>query len=475
MVAGESSSNNNQEVIEIPIDMADIGQIMTMVFTNADPGRPGHRGSLPKRKGGITSVGGPITRSKKKKQRMPPIDNPYNEYYDQDECEYYDSLSHKKQCEIADLEKIIIDINELKIPLRFRILQSGVDSYVKSIAIRKLETIYNLDPSSSEYNKTMQWIDSLCKLPINKYIPLPVDPESSLLLKRDFIINTRNHLDRAVYGHENAKNHLIRMLAQWISKPDAKGMVIGLCGSPGTGKTQIAVHGISKALGLPFSFITLGGASDGSFLEGFSLTYEGSTHGRICEVLMKAKCSNPVLFFDELDKVSESHRGEEVSSMLVHMTDPAQNNVFVDKYFGSDIKIDLSRCLMIFSYNDEDKISPILRDRMYKIHVAGYNIGDKIKIARRHLLPDIMKEHAFENDDIVFDDETIQHIISNVTIEEGVRNLKRGLNSIVGEINLKRVMDPENTIFPLAPESSDITRVLKSLQNKDVYFNSMYM
>ena len=159
------------------------------------------------------------------------------------------------------------------------------------------------------------------------------------------------------------------------------GNVFGIYGPPGIGKTTIIKDGLSKVLNRPFSFISLGGATDSSFLDGHSYTYEGSTWGKIVQILVDSKCMNPVIYFDELDKISDTPKGEEITGILTHLTDTTQNSQFHDKYF-SEVSFDLSKCLFIFSYNDESKVNPILRDRMYRIQTKGYENKDKLIIAR---------------------------------------------------------------------------------------------
>lgn len=442
---------------------ADIGQLVTMVFTAGALGDGRIRRGKPKKRRNDNAGAGVQTRSKKGKQ--PPIINPSQEYYDSDEMDYYLSLTYDERKTIADIEQQILHNMQVTVPIRFKVLTSGIDDHLKMVAMKKLEMLYALDESCSEYHKTKQWIDALCRLPVGKYAPLAVDANSCAPVKRDFILQTQRRLDEAVYGHKNAKETVIRLLAQWISKPDAKGIVIGIQGPPGTGKTSLCVDGICKALDLPFSFVSLGGVSDASFLEGHSYTYEGSTYGRIAELLMKAKVSNPMLMFDELDKVSDTPRGDEIINLLVHLTDPAQNNQFCDRYFG-DLKLDLSRCLMVFSYNDESRIHPILKDRMFTIRTSGYNMDDKLRIAHRHLIPAILTEHGFKEGDLVFTDEILRHIINSVDKEDGVRNLKRALMSIVGDVNLQMILSEDDRSLPIVPREKDITLILKSLMSE---------
>jgi ATP-dependent Lon protease len=156
---------------------------------------------------------------------------------------------------------------------------------------------------------------------------------------------------------------------------------------------------------------------------------------------------NPVIYFDELDKISNTPKGEEIAGILTHLTDLTQNSQFHDKYF-SNVDFDLSKALFIFSYNDESKVNKILLDRMYKIRTKGYDNKEKITIANNYLIPSIIKNVNFNKEDIVFPEETLEHIISNYTEnEKGVRNLKRALEIIYTKLNLYRLMDEDTSLF----------------------------
>ena len=190
----------------------------------------------------------------------------------------------------------------------------------------------------------------------------------------------------------------------------------------------------------------MGGNSDGSFLEGHSYTYEGSSWGKIVQILMECKSMNPVIYFDELDKVSDTPRGEEIIGILTHLTDISQNTEFHDKYF-SELSFDLSKCLFIFSYNDESKVNPILRDRMYRVETKGYSTKEKMIIAKDYLLPKIRKQVNFKDEDLIVSDEAIDHLITNTCYtmnEDGVRNLKRCLEVIHTKLNLFRLVSSDN-------------------------------
>jgi ATP-dependent Lon protease len=450
--------------------LADIGQLFSMVFTSmpgaGGDGRPG------KRKAPACAAG---DEAAKKHKQPEPIDNPRAQDYDVDETQFYATLTDEEKGAVAAAERRALDACNGSTPLRFQILLSDMDDHTKSVALRKLDALYDLEPGYGEYHKTKMWLDSLCKLPLGKYAALPVTPDSSLQDKRAFLMNTRSRLDGCVYGHAQAKDSILRLLAQWTMKPDAKGMVLGLVGFPGTGKTSLLREGVSAALNLPFAAINLGGATDGAFLEGFAATYEGSCHGRIASCLMQARCMNPVLYFDECDKVSGTHRGEEIANLLIHLTDPSQNRSFSDRYFG-EVPLDLSRCLIVFSFNDPHLVSPILLDRMHTIHVDGYSTDDKLKIAKQHLLPDVLREHALQPSDVCMSDGVLRYIISAIECEQGVRNLKRALRTIVGDLNMRQIMDSSELALPVTLTEDDVRASLASMkQRAERHTSAMYI
>lgn len=252
-----------------------------------------------------------------------------------------------------------------------------------------------------------------------------------------------------------------------------------------THNTSIVKEGISKILGREFAFIALGGAGDSSFLEGHSYTYEGSSWGKIIQILIDSKCMNPVIYFDELDKLSDSPRGAEITGILTHLTDASQNAEFHDKYF-SEMSFDLSKCLFIFSYNDESKVNPILRDRMYRIQTKGYNTKEKIIIAKNYMLPKIREQVSFNDVDVVIPDETIEYIITKFTKgEDGVRNLKRCLEIIYTKINLFRLVKPDTEFinkqitikveFPFTVTKKDCDLLIKDDETMNQSFLAMYV
>ncbi len=693
--------------------------------------------------------------------------------YDGRDEEYFNSLSVAKQKKIIKEEERIQKINYNSVPLRFMILESQMDDKLKSYAFKKLKTISRMDPSSGEYNKMMNFLDGLSRIPVGKYKNLECTKTSSVEQISKFLDETKDKLDKAVYGHIECKDQIIRLLAQWISNPQSNGLVIGIQGPMGCGKchakdtpilmydgsikmvqdinvgdllmgddstprkvlklakgrdtlydiiypsgckyrvnidhilclkqiknvvikknrtigydvilykintgsisithhhfvrkkdvilfkrtasqckntsviemsvkeylelphycqkflvgyrgtiqghdkhndykslynigrqlgkelqkidkeyitmsirerlsllagildqcaqsldnsyklynleeefykdlsllcrsiglilensgsslkihgvgvenipvqvirhvsqmfqkrngleqpitvvksnvddfygftldnnnrymlgdctvthnTTLVKEGICKALGLPFGFIPLGGISDGSYLIGHSYTYEGSQWGRIVEILMNCGCMNPILFFDELDKVSDTRYGEEIKNILIHLTDMSQNTCFHDKYY-SDLPLDLSRCLIVFSYNNEEFINPILKDRMVTINTNGYNKHNKIEIVEKYMLKELFDKFGFKEGEIIFSKEIILYIISKTSEEKGVRNLKRSLEEVISQVNLARLLQKglkdkkEQITFPYNVQVEDVEKMIHNVSIND--------
>jgi hypothetical protein len=400
-------------------------------------------------------------------------------------------------------EKNIMKSDSSEISYEKRISLMNADDNIKSKAIDKLKSIKN---NLQGDNKAQSWLDGLLKIPFGIY-----KENSIMVFKKEFIkkINTiypnvnlfsfdqinnfiksidnielindwndyknnkinylksvREKLDEAVYGHNDAKKQLERIFAQWINGEN-KGEILGLWGPPGVGKTSLAKRGLSKCLvdddgnNRPFAFLPIGGSVNGSTLVGHNYTYVGSTWGRIVEILISSKCMNPIIFIDELDKISNTENGREISSILTHLTDLTQNDTFEDKYF-SGIPFDLSKALIVFSFNEIDKIDPILRDRINIIETKAFTIEDKINIINDYMLPEMLKELGYNNDEIIFPKEIIEFIINTYTNEAGVRKIKEKLMEIIREINLKINYNDDNYNIPYTITKEFIENLFKT-------------
>ena len=393
-----------------------------------------------------------------------------------------------EKMEVSSQKKIIKELREInkltriEKPYRLTLLEADIPVVFKGAAMKRVASLRYMEPGSGEYYKIKTWVDTFMRIPFSKYQNLPITIEDGVEKCHDFMADAQKTLDNAVYGLNDAKMQIMQMLGQLITNPKAIGTAIAIHGPPGTGKTSLVKEGISKILNRPFSFIALGGATDSSFLEGHSYTYEGSLWGKIVQILIDSKCMNPVIYFDELDKISETPKGEEIAGILTHLTDTSQNSQFHDKYFA-DIDFDLSKCLFIFSYNDESKVNPILKDRMYRIQTKGYNQKQKTAISNNYLLPKIRDQVKFTKEDIVIPDLTINYIIdSHCGKEDGVRNLKRCLEIIYTKLNLYRLMKPGSNLFeedmslkvefPFVVTKDVVDKLIKN--NKDAMSSALY-
>jgi len=267
-----------------------------------------------------------------------------------------------------------------------------------------------------------------------------VNINNTLSSVKNYITDVKKTLDSAVYGHDKAKQQIERIIGQWING-DLDGYCFGFEGPPGVGKTSLAKKGLSDCLkdenniSRPFSMIQMGGDSNGSTITGHNYTYVGSTWGSIVEILIDKKCMNPIIFIDEIDKISKTEHGKEIIGILTHLLDPAQNDCFQDKYF-SGINLDLSKALFILSYNDAELIDKILLDRVHRIKFNSLSIEDKLVISKKHILPEVYKKMGLENM-INIDDTVLKYIIEEYTSESGVRKLKELLFEIIGEVNIE--------------------------------------
>jgi ATP-dependent Lon protease len=307
--------------------------------------------------------------------------------------------------------------------------------------------------------------------------------ENNFTKTHEYMNNVKNVLDESIYGHEKAKEQIEKIIAQWING-EQDGYCFGFEGPPGVGKTSLAKKGISNCLKdennvcRPFSFIQIGGDSNGSTLQGHNYTYVGSTWGIITQILIDKKCMNPIIFIDEVDKISKTENGKEIIGILTHLLDPTQNDVFQDKYFNG-IDLDLSKALFILSYNDVNLIDKILLDRIHRIRFDILSIEEKIIISKKHIIPEICKKMGFNsnvNNIINFENSTIRFIIENYTHEAGVRKLKEKLFEIIGQINIDLLKGKiSNIVLPINITIEDVKNkyfkdkpefIIKQVHNK---------
>jgi ATP-dependent Lon protease len=418
---------------------------------------------------------GPITRAGGKKSPTDKLPMQLSKV----ELEYFKNQSAERQTSLRDLMKKMTDMSlvEGSVPAKFRVLELPVSDYIKSNVIKKITAVEEMGPDSGEAYKLRNWIDAFLKVPFGKIVPLPVTLDHGPLMCNAFMTEARRTMDKHIYGMVPAKTQILQILAQLIVNPQSVGNVIALQGSMGVGKTSLARNAIADVMKRPFEFFSLGGASDVAGFVGHSYTYEGSMWGRIADSLMHAGAMNPVMYFDELDKVSTTPHGEEIVNMMIHLTDRSQNSQFHDRYF-SGVDFDLSQCLFVFSFNDIEKVHPILRDRMTVIHCGGYTENDKKVILKDYIWPQLLDRLKFKPEEIELTDAAIKHIITEYSAEEkGVRTLIRTVESMMTRLNMLRVMIGDETVksynfyveytSPFTLTESVVRKLLTDLTKKD--------
>jgi ATP-dependent Lon protease len=369
--------------------------------------------------------------------------------------------------------------NTSNIPFKETILNSRLNDQTKVNILNQINYCNTLDETASEYQKMNLWLKSLEKIPFTNTIQLPISYKSPKPLIVDFLGDLQTNLNECIYGQHGAKESILQIITQIITNPSSKGSIIALKGPPGVGKTSLIKNGLSKSLNIPFSFISLAGISDASYFDGFSYTYEGSKYGKIAEILMQTNCMNPIIFMDELDKISATDRGDEINNLLIHLTDFTQNDHFEDKYF-TGIPIDLSKAIFIFSLNDENLINPILKDRLNVVNLEKFNINDKINIAHKYLIPELIDNIGIK-EQITFSNNNIEFIIKNyASNEDGVRDLKRCLETVLRKINLFKYSKKidlsyhiKNIKFPLELKNEYIEELLKERKKSEKMSNLM--
>tara|TARA_Y100000748_G_scaffold303971_1_gene311088 strand:- start:1386 stop:3302 length:1917 start_codon:yes stop_codon:yes gene_type:complete len=400
------------------------------------------------------------------------------------DVEYFKKLEQPRQKEIlAQLEELKTYLNQEK-PYRLQILDSTIPAQYKACAIKKLTALKSMEVGSGEYHKLQTWVDTFMQIPFGVYNKIPVSLVSSSEVEiHTFMNDSITLLNNTMYGMDDVKLQIMQLIGQWVANPDSMGSAIAIKGPPGTGKTTLVKEGISKILNRYFAHVPLGGNSDGCDFIGHSSTYEGSKHGLFVDILIRGKSMNPCILFDELDKLSETAKGGEIKGILTHLTDSTQNDKFCDKYF-SEVEFNLSKGLYFFTYNDESKIDPILKDRMYILETKGYSNKEKLIIAKDYLLKTIRQQVNIMDSDVVLEDDIITYMIENYTKEEkGVRNLKRCLEILYTKLNLLRLMGhvknlktkmPKIIEFPVTITKELLEKLIVKKQQDDI-IHTLYM
>jgi len=308
-----------------------------------------------------------------------------------------------------------------EVPLRIRVLQSSLPPHIRLQIFDELER----NPCS----KYITWVCRIIEMPMHSTHPQLTVPDVSKA-----ILSAQEVMDRHITGHSDAKREVLKLICQAHSSGlCSANYSIGLEGPPGTGKTHFVKTALASALGRPLISIPLGGAGDVSYLLGHIYAYEGSKEGRLASALMEAKCCNPIIYFDEVDKISGTERGAELVGVLIHLVDPTANHSLRDRYFHN-LDIDFSKCTFVFSYNDPSKVSPILLDRIKRITIAEPSNEERKRITVDHLVPRVQKRL---NTDISLSEEALNYVLRKANMAKGgMRSAEKDVDHVIANAHL---------------------------------------
>ncbi len=347
------------------------------------------------------------------------IQSQIKEEIDKNQREYYlrQQLKAIKE-QLGEMDGEGGDLDDLADKIEAKELPEEVDETCK----KQLNRLRRMQPASSEYGVTRNYVETLLDVPWNEQTQDKLD-----------IQEARKILDEDHYDLDKVKKRIVEYLAVRKLKNDMKGPILCLVGPPGVGKTSLG-RSVARALGRKFVRISLGGITDESEIRGHRRTYVGALPGRIVQGLRKAETNNPVFMLDEIDKIGRDFRGDP-SAALLEVLDPEQNSEFSDHYL--EIPVDLSNVLFVATANMLDPISAPLRDRMDVIEIPGYTAHDKRHIARQYLIPKSLESHGLTEEHLELDDEALEKIVRNYTREAGVRNLERRIDEIARGVAVK--------------------------------------
>ena len=354
----------------------------------------------------------------------------------QADYERYPESEHKRmETHISNLEK---KISNSMLKLKYRILNLETNDENKAVIYKKFLELQNTNTDDSEYSKLSNWLNNVIELPFDK-VKIFSYPSSIT----HFLQFAYHKMEQELYGMKKVKEQLLFFINAKLTNPNMKRTNLGLVGPPGVGKTSIA-RLLATILDIGFEQISCGGIDRSDYFKGHDYTYVGSRPGEIVNCLKRMGTKNGILFFDEYEKVLSN---KTISALMLHITDPSQNSEFRDNYF-SELTIDLSHLWFIYSMNSLPT-DEALRDRIFYIDIGGYTSKEKVSIVRNYILRKTLINSGLNENDIVFDIETIKHLVNQCSKgDKGVRNLEKVIMDIVNKLKFLELHQDENGLLP---------------------------
>lgn len=335
---------------------------------------------------------------------------------------YVNTLKRKQR---SDLVRVLVPRRapRLEAPLRIEVLQSQLPEELRRHIFARLAT--------NTCDKYLAWVRRMIRLPLQVVHPgarVPGDVLATLQAARE-------RLETHITGHAAPKREVLKLVCQTAHAGScASNYSLGLEGPPGTGKTHFVRTAVAAALGRPLISIPMGGVNDVSYLLGHLYAYEGSGEGRLASALLDAECMNPIIHFDEVDKIAHTERGAEVTAALIHLTDPSANTALRDRYLHG-VDLDFSRCTFILTYNDPSAVCPVLLDRIKRVQMPAPTEEERRAILVRHAIPRILRRHAAGFD---FSEAAIDALLRRSTAGGGMRGIERDADHVVANAQLCR-------------------------------------
>jgi ATP-dependent Lon protease len=329
--------------------------------------------------------------------------------------------------------------------LKQRLDAAGLTEEARAAADRELHRLEGMPQQAAEYHVIRTYLEWIADLPWTKRATVKDDLEE-----------VAKKLDLDHFGLGDVKKRVLEHIAVLKLSGNRRGTILCFAGPPGVGKTSLG-QSIADATGRPFVRISLGGVRDEAEIRGHRRTYVGALPGRVVHALKKAKVKNPIMLLDEIDKLGVGWSGSPEAALL-EVLDPEQNKSFVDHYM--ELQFDLSEVIFIATANTLETLSPPLRDRLEIIEISGYTMDEKVRIARSHLIPKQLREHAIDPESLTLSDDALHAIVRDYTREAGVRQLERQITKLCRAVALEVARSKDHKVPRLDVAAGDLGKYL---------------